>query len=102
MAVITGFTSGNYRSDAQVIDMGSSSTGCRLFPPYPNGIQAATGGLIANKLVICGGYGGSYQSACYNFDSHDNQWKLSTNLQTARKRHASTTLHDGSLYITGM
>ena len=102
MAVITGKSGGAYRSDAQVIDMGSSSTGCRLFPPYPNGISVASGGLIANKFVICGGNDGSAQSACYNFDSHDDQWKLFANLQTARESQASTTLHDGSLYITGM
>ena len=95
MAVITGF-------DAQVIDMGSSSTACPSLTPYPNSISAASGGFIANKLVICGGYDGSSLSACYNFDSYDNQWKLFANLQTARESQASTTLHDGSLYITGM
>ena len=100
MAVITGFN-GDPRSDAQVIDMRSSSTGCPSLTPYPNGIYGATGGLIANKLVICGGYDDSTHSACYNFDNHDNQWKFFASLHTARMYFASTTLHDGSLFITG-
>ena len=100
--MITGYGTGGYRSDAQVIDMGSSSTGCGSLTPYPIEMSRASGGLIANKLVICGGYDGSYHSACYNFDSHDNQWKPFANLQNARDSQASTLLHDGSLYITGM
>ena len=103
MAVITGRDENHSaRSDAQVIDMGSSSTGCGSLTEFPMGMYSGSGGLIANELIICGGYGsGSYQTACYKYSTSEHQWTIFAHLQTGRYRHATTPLDDNRMWITG-
>ena len=102
MAVITGWDGIISRSDAQVIYVGSSSSGCRLLTNYPTTIKHASGGLIANELIICGGdASGSYQTACYKYSTSEHQWTIFAHLQTARGYHATTPLDDNQMWITG-
>ena len=102
MAVITGRDENHSaRSDAQVIDMGSSSTGCRSLTNYPLAMTGASGGLIANELIICGGSAGSPQTACYKYSPSEHQWTIFAHLQTGRKFHATTPLDDNRMWITG-
>ena len=100
MAVITGYHGNSRRSDAQVIDMGSSSTGCGSLTNYPLAMSSASGGLIANELIICGGYAGSSQTACYKYGTSEHQWTIFAHLQTARRHHATTPLDDNRMWIT--
>ena len=99
--MITGDGGSSRRSDAQVIDMGSSSTGCGSLTNYPLAMYGASGGLIANELIICGGYAGSYQTACYKYSTSEHQWTIFAHLQTGRSSHATTPLDDNRMWITG-
>ena len=92
---------GNYNhTNAQLISMYQSTTGCDSLS-YPISVVGATGGLVNNRLVICGGYDGEYHSACYIYNTTDHGWTLFSNLTTPRAWHASAELRSGSLFITG-
>ena len=91
---------GNYNnSNAQLISMYKSTTGCEVLPSIS--VLGAIGGLVNNRLVICGGYDGEYHSACYIYNTTDHGWTLFSNLTTPRAWHASAELRSGSLFITG-
>ena len=64
---------------------------------YPLVINDATGALVGNKIIVCGGY--SYTSSCYEF-SHDHNWKLLGEMNTKRSSSASIPIPNG-LWVTG-
>ena len=78
------------------------NTTCRL-AQYPEKVRHSAGGLIDNRISICGGYypdTGSLTASCYQHDPSTNRWSLLSSLFTARYFHASVEL-DGGLWVTG-
>ena len=56
---------------------------------FPTSLEEATGGLIGNTVLICGGYfNGGYKKSCYSL-KEDGDWKLESNLNTARGKAAN-------------
>ena len=70
---------------------------------YPLDILYATGALVDQKVVICGGRENKVPypktSSCYKF-SHDHQWKFLGNMSTPRYSHAAIPIPNG-LWVTG-
>ena len=99
MVVVTGYPRNH---DTKLVNMDVSTSKCSLLGSYPYPMWYASGGLINNQLTICGGYDGNTQvRECHKYDTSNHEWTLFANMQIARSHQASTTLHDGSLWITG-
>ena len=73
---------------------------CNNWPDFPIGVEGATGGLIGDTVIICGGYdGGSYVDECYSLTSE--KATLVTHMSVGRYSAASIVLNDNTLWVTG-
>ena len=59
---------GDYKSDAQIVDLSSQTRSCNNFPDYPIAMGAATGAIVSGQPIICGGLSESGRhSECYKY-----------------------------------
>ena len=74
---------------------------CNNWPDFPTSIWGATGGLIGDTVIICGGDDGdSFIDECYSFTSE--KATLVTHMYLARSdAAASIVINDNTLWITG-
>ena len=79
---------------------------CKNWPDLPMDFYGATGGLIGNTVLICGGYGSlnssysqSYLDDCYSMTSQ--KVTLVTHLSVKKEYAASIVLNDNTLWVTG-
>ena len=72
---------------------------CNNWPDYPIGVFGATGGLIGNIVIICGGLGVSNSDECYSLTSE--KATLVTHMSVGREFAASIVLNDKILWVTG-
>ena len=66
---------------------------------YPLDIESATGALVGNKIIVCGGGESYLYSSCYEF-SHDHNWKILGEMNTKRYGSSSIPIPNG-LWVTG-
>ena len=69
---------------------------CNNWPDFPISVEGATGGLIGNTVIICGGY---YVDECYSLTSE--KVTLATHMSVGRWRAASIVINDTTLWVTG-
>ena len=73
---------------------------CNNWPDYPIGVFGATGGLVGNTVIICGGRDTNYVSdECYSLTS--DKATLITHMSVRRAYAASIVLNDKTLWVTG-
>ena len=72
---------------------------CNNWPDFPIGVVGATGGVIANTVMICGGLGTSYVDECYSLTSEKRT--LVTHMSVGRSGAASIVRNDKTLWVTG-
>ena len=73
---------------------------CNNWPKFPIGVKGATGGLIGDSVIICGGWnGGYYVDECYSLTSE--KATLVTHMSVARMYAASIIINDHTLWVTG-
>ena len=74
---------------------------CNDWVDFPmNGVNGATGGLIGNSVIICGGWDdGSSIYECYNLNSETAT--LVTYMSVGRWYAASIVINDNILWVTG-
>ena len=73
---------------------------CNNWPDFPIDVYGATGGLIGDTVIICGGYDdGSYVDECYSLTSE--KATLVTHMSVGRSGAASIVINDNSLWVTG-
>ena len=76
---------------------------CNNWPDFPIGVHGATGGLIENTVMICGGddngFGLNYVDECYSLTSE--KATLVTHMSVGRQYAASIVLNDKTLWVTG-
>ena len=70
---------------------------CNNWPKFPKAVSAATGGLIENTVMICGGNEASDE--CYSLSS--GKRALVTHLSVGRIEAASIVINDNTLWVTG-
>ena len=73
---------------------------CNDWPDFPISVYEATGGLIGNTVMICGGHSENFdESQCYSLTSE----KITpvTHMSVGRMRAASIVLNDNTLWVTG-
>ena len=74
---------------------------CKNWPKFPIGLVGATGGLIGDTVIICGGQeiGFVYFDECYSLTSQ--KATLVTHMSVARRNPASIVINDNTLWVTG-
>ena len=72
---------------------------CNNWPDFPIGVVGATGGLIGDTVIICGGYDGSSVDECYSLTSE--KATLVTHMSVGRRYAASVVVNDNKLWVTG-
>ena len=72
---------------------------CNNWLDFPIDVEGATGGLIGNIVIICGGYDGSSVDECYTLTSE--KATLVTHMSVGRWYAASIVLNDKTLWVTG-
>ena len=73
---------------------------CNNWPNFPISVRGATGGLIGDTVIICGGYNGPlYVNECYSLTSE--KATLVTHMSVGREDAASIVLNDNTLWVTG-
>ena len=75
---------------------------CNNWPDFPISVYGATGGLIGNNIMICGGWGGwgsSYFDECYSLTSETATFVI--HMSVGRFFAASIVLNDKTLWVTG-
>ena len=91
----------NYKS--RMIDLSINVTsGCFDWPTFPDYVRYATGGLVSNTPMICGGWNHDASHAsdeCHILDGR--KITLNTTMILKRYRAASIVLNENTLWITG-
>ena len=75
---------------------------CNNWPDFPIDVRGATGGLIGDTVIICGGSSGASGSSvdeCYSLTSE--KATIVAHMSVGRRYAASIVLHDNSLWVTG-
>ena len=73
---------------------------CNNWPDFPISVYEATGGLIGNTVMICGGHSENFdESQCYSLTSE--KVSLVTHMSVGRMAAASVVLNDNTLWVTG-
>ena len=73
---------------------------CNNWPDFPISVWGATGGLIGDTVIICGGYDGDgFVDECYSLTSE--KATLVTHMSVGRYHAASTVINDNTLWVTG-
>merc|ERR1719245_1395433 len=71
--------------NTEIVDLEDASFNCTV-SQFPTSVKGATGGLVGDTPLICGGifYSGEWQypKSCYSL-KEDGDWKLESNLNTA-------------------
>merc|ERR1719245_1028931 len=70
--------------NTEIVDLEDASFKCTV-SQFPIGVAGATGGLVGDTPLICGGAlrGRQYHKSCYSL-KEDGDWKLESSLNTAR------------------
>ena len=71
---------------------------CNNWPDYPIGVYGATGGLIGDTVIICGGLNLDNEM-CYSLTSEEATFV--THMSVRRWFAASIVLNDNKLWVTG-
>ena len=74
---------------------------CNHWPNFPIGVEVATGGLIGDTVIICGGHDVLYSSVdeCYSLTSE--KATLVNHMSVGRQYAASIVINDNTLWVTG-
>ena len=99
----TGKISGGHQRTSEMIDLAiKSDSSCKNWAEFPKDVDSATGGVIKDTVVICGGgdlnIGESFDE-CYNLNGK--VATLITHMSAKRKYAASLVINGASLWITG-
>ena len=72
---------------------------CNNWPDFPIDLFGATGGLIGNTIIICGGYSNGYERGCFSLTSEKATYVTSMSIE--RMFASSIVLNDNKLWVTG-
>ena len=99
--ITTGWNPDGHQRTSEMIDLAiKSDSSCRNWAEFPRDVDSATGGLIKETVVICGG-GNTEGSSdeCYSLNGQ--VATLITHMSVKREYAASLVINGASLWITG-
>ena len=90
-----------FQTTSEIVDLTvKGGNKCNHWPDYPIGVRYATGGLIGDTVIICGGYD-KWRSVdkCYSLTSE--KATLVTHMSRGRVYAASIVINGNTLWVTG-
>ena len=74
---------------------------CKNWPDYPIEAHGATGGLVGDTVIICGGIDSdwNYVDECYSLTTE--KVMLVTHMSVPRRGAVSIVINDNALWVTG-
>ena len=103
--ITTGKNADGYQRTSEMIDLAiKSDSSCKNWADFPKDVAGATGGVIKETVVICGGGNiniGEFEAfdECYSLNGK--VAKLITHMSAKRAFAASLVISGASLWITG-
>ena len=99
--ITTGFNDDGYQRTSEMVDLAiKSDSSCKNWAEFPKDVDSATGGVIKETVVICGGRIPSETFAeCYSLNGK--VATLITHMSAKRAQSASLVINGASLWITG-
>ena len=99
--ITTGKNYEGYQRDSKMIDLSiKGGSNCKDWPELPKDVDSATGGVIQDVVVICGGgISGKSFDECFSLNSKPAT--LITHMSVNRKYAASLVIDKTKLWITG-
>ena len=90
----------------EIFDIEHRNAQCDNLANFPIGLIHATGGLINQRPIICGGesdegFGVQISAKCYCYKSEQKAWKECATMTTKRYLASSIVVNDSLLWITG-
>ena len=93
-------SSDDFLHSNEVLDLTNENVECKNLAPFVKDINGATGSLIDDEPVICGGYTNEgFSDECYTIDEF--KTKLFNKMTTKRAYAASIKVNDTLLWISG-
>ena len=99
---MTGYNFDGFQRTSEMIDLAiKSDSSCKNWAEFPKDVEAATGGVIKETVVICGGVvdPGESFNECYSMNGK--VATLITHMTAKRAYAASLVINGASLWITG-
>ena len=104
--VTTGFNGGKQKT-SEIVDLTvKGGNMCKNWPEFPVRLDGATGGLVKDTVIICGGFNGTFShvdewitNECYSLTSE--KATLVTHMSFRRASAASIVFNDNALWVTG-
>merc|ERR1711860_65056 len=97
-----------YRTNIDTVnidhDLDSYGSYCSPLPNYPLSVGGAAGGLVNDRIVICGGSEDGEKAVSAHREclaSTSTGWEVIGNLIRPKSRHAAANLPNGGLWMTG-
>ena len=99
--ITTGWNQNGYQRDSKVLDLSiKGGSNCQDWAEFPKDVVAATGGVIQDVVVICGGGDASTEfNECYSLNGQ--AATLITHMSARRQYAASLVIDKTKLWITG-
>ena len=99
--VTTGWSDDGNQRTSEMIDLAiKSDSSCKNWAEFPKDVDSATGGVIKETVVICGGgIPGESSDECYSLNGK--VATLITHMSAKRAYAASLVINGASLWITG-
>ena len=103
--ITTGWNQNGYPRDSKMLDLSiKGGSNCKDWAEFPKDVDSATGGVIKDVVVICGGgvSAGGFTEAfdeCYNLNGKTAT--LITHMSAKRQYAASLVIDKTKLWITG-
>ena len=98
-----GEGSGGLQTTSEIADLTvKGSNKCNNWPDFPISVYKATGGLIGDTVIICGGWDdrGNAVDKCYSLTSNEKR-TLVTHMSVGRSSAASVVINNDTLWVTG-
>ena len=83
----------------EVLDLGNVQSSCTMLTDFPIKNSAATGGIIRNKPIICGGWNGNEFDNCFIYQN--NEFTPLINKMDKKRNGASGITINNKLWVTG-
>ena len=94
---------GGKQNTSEIVDLTvKGGNNCKNWPEFPVRLDGATGGLVGDTVIICGGFNGTANYAlndCYSLTSE--KATLVTHMSVWRASAASIVFNDNALWVTG-
>ena len=102
--VTTGRNRDLFETKSEIVDLTVKGDNmCNNWPNFPISVNGATGGLIGDTVIVCGGYishsSVSHFDECYSLTSE--KATLVTHMSVGRAYAASVVVNDNKLWVTG-